>query len=1136
MPTQLKITKSLSVESHPDGIVIRGYDLENTEPSKVPGVAAFVASIPGLVSEGIIEKLPDGDFISNESLGILEAREHDPLAFLINWSRFELQITAVGTIGFSDFRFIPRFVLGNAIVKVEAEGGLAWRNTKVVRLPAIQAMTLAIVGEFNQLPEKERTKDAALRILAKLKQLAVPDRSLTFDEYLRSENVIIAERTQIGFQDDGKRVTVYPVIEGAEEDELKKRFLSSGEVRDVYDLEIPGGRQRVVITPELKAIFKAIKDRGMLLSGEKRTEFFRNPRSILPEDESINPELLELVGLGPRVKGIGVPSFVRAIPTITDEKWFGEDKLLSPKDRGERTRKLSLQCDFIEGEKKVIEFDNAEKAAEFIQLAQAAVSKGNAEIEWEKVSIPVTQRFVEECEAILQTRSRKPSPEDGTATESKGKHVLLIHTNEEQQEYVEETVQKESFIEFVNPRSLLKEDTLKKHQVVGVKWMQNLVSNDISKGCLLADDMGLGKTLQVLSFVAWAIENGFKEILGGQSPPYEPVLLVAPLILIPNWVKEVNRYFDTNVFMPFQILHGRGLRDYKTKNSDTGIGQIERSSLSTEKIQENRLIITNYDTLKNYQYSFAKVPWSIVILDEAQEIKEPSTAISYAVKALNPLFRIAMTGTPVETSIGNLWSILDFACPGNALGSLREFLVEYAGKSSDVRETGKKLRHAVKFNQAKGIVKRRTKAEAVADLPKKQKVVIDCEFGGPLKSRYLEIIDETNKSHERKSAALRGLQSISLLSQHPLLIEDNVLNKTVKELLAQSSKLQALCELLKTIRKKDEKTLVFTRSRKMQDILKKVLDETFDLDCSIINGSAASGHQYVSSNREQIIEKFSNSHGFNVLILSPEVAGVGLTITAANHVVHYGRWWNPAKENQATDRVYRIGQDKPVFVYYLILKDSSGQIETFDEKLNRLIENRENVADSFLTPVAAEDEVNEGLLNSIFDAQTTTKVKSEVIKDLSEISHFEFEALIGILFRGQFEQIVLTPRAGDRGVDVIGLSHEEIALIQCKQFDQKTGLVGEDVLRELVDGSDYYRERVFVGNQKRRRIKLMAVTSARFDKKTKIEAKNSEVDLYEGNEIYKMLSARPVSMVEIKNLDSLRPKNMLELLKMIQQT
>src|SRR6266853_3296616 len=222
----------------------------------------------------------------------------------------------------------------------------------------------------------------------------------------------------------------------------------------------------------------------------------------------------------------------------------------------------------------------------------------------------------------------------------------------------------------------------------------------------------------------------------------------------------------------------------------------------------------------------------------------------------------------------------------------------------------------------------------------------------------------------------------------------------------------------------------------MQDLLKRVIEFEFGMDVDILNGQVTrqGSTKGLKNTRKDLVSRFRNSRGFNAIVLSPEVAGVGLTLIEANHVIHYGRWWNPAKEAQATDRVYRIGQTKDVHVYYPIAKDPKGLFDTFDEKLDALIQRRRQLAQDFLAPIPEEEALKHELfadLCAVPDGVTASPPAQPLSpEDVRRLSPEHFEALVAALEERDGTRVLLTPHTGDGGIDVIAVQPQAIRLIQ----------------------------------------------------------------------------------------------------------
>ena len=336
--------------------------------------------------------------------------------------------------------------------------------------------------------------------------------------------------------------------------------------------------------------------------------------------------------------------------------------------------------------------------------------------------------------------------------------------------------------------------------------------------------------------------------------------------------------------------------------------------------------------------------------------------------ALKADFQIACTGTPVENRLLDLWNIFDSVQPG-LLSSAKEFIERFESRATAAAENGRlqELKRRLLFQQSNSFLLRRTKAD-VANLPGKHIVKIECPMSAQEIEHHRNVMKNCRADfREKKSLVI--LQRFAQLSQHPALLTSGGEDAPVSELVESSSKLKMLIDKLHDIRGRREKAIIFARHQAMQRILAKVLEAEFHLPVRIINGETktkASLYKKGAMTRTGILDEFRTKPGFNVVVLSPFVAGIGLTITEANHVFHYGRWWNPAVEGQATDRAYRIGQTKEVFVYVPIFRDPSRQIPvTFDERLDALMERKSRLAEDFLTPLPSEEAMAGELFESL---------------------------------------------------------------------------------------------------------------------------------------------------------------------------
>jgi len=488
---------------------------------------------------------------------------------------------------------------------------------------------------------------------------------------------------------------------------------------------------------------------------------------------------------------------------------------------------------------------------------------------------------------------------------------------------------------------------LKAHQRLGIAWLWHRYVMG-QPGALLADDMGLGKTLQIAAFLALAKARPRKR----QSP--RPTLIVAPVILIENWGDELKRFFVGEFPGTVLELHGDTIRLRRNKDG----------SLDRARIREYDIVMTNYETLARYATSLLAIDWDVVVLDEAHRIKNRGTSWSIAARGLSGLddpsrprkfeFGICATGTPVENRIHDLWALYDFLSPGSPFGSYDAFAEEYGTREDGPATIATKLG----VGRTTSSLMRRTKAEALAyELPPKIYKPIKVEMT-PFQRDQERVIVRRKGERGGIFGILQGLQK---LYQHPWLLDENDPRDAGPEQAVEASPKLARCyRLLEEIRGRQEKALVFTLWTRMQWLLKEVFEQLLGVrNVRIINGDPK--HR---SKALQSIQEFSATDGFDVMVLSPLAAGVGLNIVAANHVIHYGRWWNPAKEDQATDRAYRIGQTRAVTVYYPVLHHPGNPDDGFDMKLDELVSRKRGMARALLDPVDSDD-LTEGELAAL---------------------------------------------------------------------------------------------------------------------------------------------------------------------------
>ncbi|MDD4680451.1 MAG: DEAD/DEAH box helicase, partial [Clostridia bacterium] len=442
--------------------------------------------------------------------------------------------------------------------------------------------------------------------------------------------------------------------------------------------------------------------------------------------------------------------------------------------------------------------------------------------------------------------------------------------------------------------------TLRAYQKNGYQWL--LQMSQLGLGACLADDMGLGKTVQLIAFLEYVRTHN-----GGHA------LLILPASLIGNWQKEIEKFAPE---MPYQILHKSDLK-----------------GTETIEIRENHfLYITTYGMASRLE-ELKNKKWDYLILDEAQAIKNPGTKQTKAVKQISARMRIAMTGTPIENRLGDLWSLFDFLNQG-LLGTAREFTT-FTKELSDNTVGYAKLR---KMIQPFLLRRLKTDKSIIADLPDKLEMNVYPTLSKKQIGLYRQLIQqikeklEESEGIERKGLILSSIMKFKQICNHP---DQYLAREDFKP--AQSGKFEQLKEICETIRDKRERVLVFTQFREMTEPISDYLKELFMKEGFVLHGGTP------VKKRSEMVAQFNGEDYIPYMILSLKAGGVGLNLTAANHVIHFDRWWNPAVENQATDRAFRIGQKKNVMVHKFVTKG------TIEEKIDELIEEKQKLSRDILS-------------------------------------------------------------------------------------------------------------------------------------------------------------------------------------------
>ena len=457
------------------------------------------------------------------------------------------------------------------------------------------------------------------------------------------------------------------------------------------------------------------------------------------------------------------------------------------------------------------------------------------------------------------------------------------------------------FEELVSPKAF--SGVLRPYQVRGYSWLSFL--RNWGLGACLADDMGLGKTIETLAMIQRDWEAGDKR----------PVLLVCPTSVVNNWQKEASRFTPK---LPVLIHHGANRR---------------HGAAFAKQAQEHVMVISSYGLLQRDIKSLQKVPWAGVVLDEAQNIKNPETKRARAARTIEADYRIALTGTPVENNVGDLWSIMEFLNPG-ILGTQTDFKRNFfipiqAQRDPSATERLKRVTGPFILRRLK------TDKSIISDLPEKMEMKVFCTLTEEQASLYAAVLKEVEESLssvegiQRKGVILATLSKLKQVCNHPTqFLGDN------SRLPHRSGKLDRLTEMLEEIIAVGDRALIFTQFAEMGKLLKRHLQAMFGCEIPFLYGSVS------KRKRDHMVDRFQDQDGPPIFLLSLKAGGTGLNLTGANHVFHFDRWWNPAVENQATDRAFRIGQTKNVQVHKFICAG------TLEEKIDEMIERKKEVADT----------------------------------------------------------------------------------------------------------------------------------------------------------------------------------------------
>lgn len=917
------------------------------------GAPLVVADGDGVdLHPAFVARLSDGEA---EALGLPPA------------TKLALNLKSFGVIHKDGFRIDRAWTRpGGAYVRTfEKPGGRLGHDGREWRIPEPLYTAMAKVAAVNEAPD-EPTRQAAF---AELKCLLGTDAAarITTDGTIDQLRLSYASGFSLALQTSGSGFDFDPVLfgrerldraeEGATLDEgqdgllppalatdFARRFRSGDGSRRTYLLD---GGLILYVDPQLRTVLKEVR-RAQAAPPEQRRAFAAAPQRYIAEALQAAGEapaelarlFVETQQYSERVAGIDVWR-KPVLPWIKPrpDSWL-------PERFGIRVGEGA--------DARIIEI-MPERLPEAVSAAENAVREERASFLLEGETIPATQSTLDALSSLnALVETARSAPEQAVGEEppvSRQRYFLQVRDNLEEVAYASLDVSGPLDAAPAQPASF--PSTLrsppKPHQEEGFQWLAGCWQSGMA-GALLADDMGLGKTYQTLALLAW---------LRARGDAGKPVLIVAPTGLLANWRAEIQRHVQPDALGRVVGVYGAELGRLRAgggRDIDTGASVLDPAAWAHAGI-----VLTTYETMRDYHLSFARQPFSVILYDEAQKLKNPASQITRAAKTLNARFRLALTGTPVENRLQDLWSIFDVVHPG-LLGSSKSFEETYPAEPERLQALKDVLTRPQGARPP--VLLRRMKEECLGSLPKKLVQTLPTPMPPRQVAAYDHVVARALavKGTGQRGRMLEFLAQLRGVSLHPV---DPDSAGGEPDYFDQSARLQTTFSILDAVAAKDEKALIFCESLAMQAVLAAEIRNRYKLPHPV-----ARIHGGVSGDaRQQAVDAFqSRGDGFDAMILSPKAGGVGLTLTAANHVIHLSRWWNPAVEDQATDRAFRIGQTRDVTVYLpqSVHPDAQLAETSFDLKLHALMERKRELSRGLFGAVEEESDAD-----SLFDAVVT---------------------------------------------------------------------------------------------------------------------------------------------------------------------
>lgn len=863
--------------------------------------------------------------------------------------RFDANMTAPG----AKVRLSWKRPTGQNIVGVERTGAWLRFGDAWYRLPQTLFDIAVKVDKVNAAGDEVGERLAALAELTETLPQAHADGVANPTGLARVLTVAVADSFSLDLRGEGHAARLFPVLHRTSAnlnqpmldpsqqeifgDVLFNRFST---VRATYTLP---GNTWVVLTPPLRKALEVVRSVQSAPVATKQ-KLLRSPRAFLREalgddtDDTVLETLFrETTEYSERVIGLGLwqPRVVPWVPLAATD-WLGGET--APASGG-GTATSQGQRGLVIGD-RCVPLDPAQ-ADDLRARVETAIGAGTPSVDLEvgdeTIQVPATHETL----AALQKleASRMPPAEKPVPNASVEHTAVLIHTNEQAVD-VEASFKPRPAGAPGVPRAVATK--LKAHQQDGLSWLQQAWKAG-APGVLLADDMGLGKTLQALAFIAWLREG----MQAGDIEP-APILIVAPTGLLENWLKEHSDHLLQPGLGTCLRAYGRALAALRRT------GQDGQPVLDTNTIMAADWVLTTYETLRDHDRDFGLIRFAAIIFDEAQKIKNPGVRITDAAKGMNADFRVAMTGTPVENRLSDLWCIVDGVHPG-FLDDLKTFSRRYEASLDPDALAGLKRDLERSIGRQPPLLMRRMKYDHLRDLPSHTEVRHETPMPRHQVDAYRAVLANARNA-DRRGAVLEALQGLRGVSLHPGFAD----GQPDAEFIAASARLIATMNILDEIKPKGERVLIFVEDLSLQPRLARVIQRRYGLGALpiLING------QVTGAERQRRVNRFQQAdHGFDVMILSARAGGVGLTLTGANHVIHLSRWWNPAVEDQCNGRVLRIGQTRPVVIHLpLAVLPAGGR--SFDLNLQALLERKRALMRAALVPTEENDRDHREVLDA----------------------------------------------------------------------------------------------------------------------------------------------------------------------------